>query len=467
MSAATGLKYVRGLATTDLYVLDPRNNPVPIRVILELGDNAVDRVLLESEAGRQMLAEALATAVRENTPPPTRYDQGDYRISYSGAWTKVSTSSASGGSFCYAKTAGASATVAFIGTSLTWVAKKSSPYGLARVTLDDNEPVIVDLHNPTVLWRQRVWNTGKLPAGLHTVKIEWLGQASVPGGGIDANVDAFDIVGTLARTGGSTDPSATRFEQTNTKIGYSGPWTTFSASGASGGTYRYAALAAAAEVRFTGTRLDWIATTGTTQGIASISVDGGEPVAVNLYSTSTLRQQKVWSTGELSAGAHRVTIAWTGEAGASGGTRVNIDALDVTGTLDQAPVPATYQQSAALLTYSGSWTAVATASASGASFKYAKGLDSSVTVKFTGSRLVWLAKKSPPYGFAKVTLDGGDPVMVDLYSASVLWQQKAWDTGVLPEGSHTVVIEWTGTPSRAGGGVDMNVDAFQIMGSLN
>ena len=60
----------------------------------------------------------------------------------------------------------------------------------------------------------------------------------------------------------------------------------------------------------------------------------------------------------------------------------------------------------------------------------------------------WMAKKSPSYGQASVTLDGKALGTVDLYSSSTLYVQKVWDTGMLAGGTHTVTIKWTGTRPR-------------------
>lgn len=42
-----------------------------------------------------------------------------------------------------------------------------------------------------------------------------------------------------------------------------------------------------------------------------------------------------------------------------------------------------------------------------------------------------------------------------------------WDSGALPDTSHTVTIEWTGTKGVPSGGGDINVDAFEVLGSLD
>jgi len=260
--------------------------------------------------------------------------------------------------------------------------------------------------------------------------------------------------------------TTTLYEQTNSRIVYLGKWVSFSTSGASGGTYTYADSPAKALVWFSGTKLDLIATTGVTQGKAHVSVDGEDKGTIDFYSSATLRKQKVWSTGALASGTHKVVISWTGQAGASGGTRVNIDAVDVTGTLAQAALTTVEQPDARLL-YKGTWTASSATAASGGSFRYSNTAGSSVTIKFTGSYLVWLAKKSPAYGMAKVTLDGGRPMTIDLYNASEAFKQKVWNTGVLPNSSHTVVIEWTGTKNASATNTNISIDAVQVLGTVD
>ncbi len=60
----TDLEKNRGLREVRLYSLEKRRNGAKYRCLLEVGDNAADRTYLESKAGRQEIAEALATAIR-------------------------------------------------------------------------------------------------------------------------------------------------------------------------------------------------------------------------------------------------------------------------------------------------------------------------------------------------------------------------------------------------------------------
>jgi len=55
---------------------------------------------------------------------------------------------------------------------------------------------------------------------------------------------------------------------------------------------------------------------------------------VDLYSATTLHDQKVWETGTVAPGTHTVKIEWTGtKNAAASGTNINLDAVDVTGAL--------------------------------------------------------------------------------------------------------------------------------------
>jgi hypothetical protein len=116
--------------------------------------------------------------------------------------------------------------------------------------------------------------------------------------------------------------------------------------------------------------------------------------------------------------------------------------------------------------YVGTWTPSSDTSASGGSFRYSNTSGSSVTVTFNGTYLGWIAKLSPAYGIAKVTLDSNAPVTVDLYNAATVWKALAWETGTLSPGTHTVKIVWTGTANAAATDSNISVDAFEVIGTL-
>jgi putative cell wall-binding protein len=418
---------------------------------------------------------------RRMVSPYTRYDQTDSHIAYSGKWITSSTTSASGGNFAYADSAGSSVTISFDGTYMGLVAKKSSLYGIAKVTLDGGAPKMVDFFSATAVFQQKVWNTGTLASGDHTVTIEWSGTKNDASTGTNIGIDALDLKGALTQaTSPGTpppppDPIAVRYEQTDSHIAYGGTWETYSGTGPSADSYkRTVTPGSSATIAFKGTYLAWVGTKGTTLGKAQVSLDGGAARTVDLSAAAVSYQQKLWETGTLSNSAHTVTI--TLDASNAAGKYVGLDAVDVIGTLTKAtaapftppvviPTTGRYEQKDTRFTFAGGWIASSSDLASSASFRFADSA-ASATATFNGTYLVWIAKKSPDYGQAKVTVDGGTPATVDLYDASATWQQKVWNTGVLPSGEHTIRIEWTGIKNANGLGASINIDAFEIAGTV-
>ena len=172
-----------------------------------------------------------------------------------------------------------------------------------------------------------MWDTGTLSDGIHTIKIEWTGKKNPAATGSAIAVDAFDILGTPIQA-----LVWNRYEQSDQRLLYLGTWSTVSGAGASGGSdKRCNTSSGSVTVTFTGRQLDWIATTGPEMSKADVSLDGGAAVTVDLFSADTLYQQKVWSTGMLTTGTHKLEISWNEEN--ASGAYIDVDALEVLGSL--------------------------------------------------------------------------------------------------------------------------------------
>ena len=385
----------------------------------------------------------------------TRYEQTDPSLTYAGTWGMPSNAGASGGSWTNINATG-SVTVNFTGTAISWINVKSPYYGIAKVTLDGGAAVFVDLYSPTVSWQQAVWSaTGLSGSGIHTVKIEWTNTKNAAALAAYIGVDAFDVTGTLV--------ALNHYEETNANLAFTGSWSSAGNSGASASAWKYLNSAGSVTVDFTGTAISWINVKSPNYGIASVSLDGGAAVDVDLYSATTSWQQKVWSATGLSNGAHTVTITWTGTKNAlAAATNIGVDAFDVTGTLVALNH---YEETNANLAFTGSWSSAGNSGASASAWKYLNSAGS-VTVDFTGTAISWINVKSPNYGIASVSLDGGAAVDVDLYSATTSWQQKVWSATGLSNGAHTVTITWTGTKNALAAATNIGVDAFDIRGTI-
>ena len=184
-------------------------------------------------------------------------------------------------------------------------------------------------------------------------------------------------------------------------------------------------------------------------------------------STTTGSSATSTTLGGGSSGSTSTTLAG-GSSGASGSsTTLATTPTTVAGGSAGASQTKRYQQSDAHLKYAGTWKTTSAAAASGGSFVFTDSSGSSVTIRFTGTHLAWIAKKSPVYGKAKVTLDGKSLGTIDLYSATTEWQQKVWGTGTLKSGSHTVTIAWTGLKRTAAKSADINIDAVEVTGTLS
>jgi N-acetylmuramoyl-L-alanine amidase len=57
-------------------------------------------------------------------------------------------------------------------------------------------------------------------------------------------------------------------------------------------------------------------------------------------------------------------------------------------------------------------------------------------------------------------------VTVDLYSSSAAWQERVWNSGVLPAGQHTLTIQWGWGRNEAATDTNLSLDAVEVMGTL-
>jgi peptidoglycan hydrolase-like protein with peptidoglycan-binding domain len=404
---------------------------------------------------------APTTTVADSTPVVsaadtglTRYEQTDSRLSYSGTWSTYAKADASGQSYGRSSTSGASLTIVFDGQQLDWIAMKGTTTGIADVYLDGVKVQTLDLANSVAVYQQRVYSTGVLDSGVHTVRIV---RSASSASGKYLTVDAVEVSGTLLATA--------KVQQSDSRLAYKGSWTDRSSSSYSGGSDKAAnSLGASVTIEFTGTYLAWVGKKGANYGIAKITVDGTDTYAADAYDPAAAYQATIWASGKLANGAHTITIEWTGtKNAASTDTYVSLDAFTVIGSLTQAYVWNRYEQDDPRLLFFGTWSTTAATQASGGSDKRANTSSASLTLTFTGKQLDWIATVGPDMGKADVSVDGGPAQTVDLYSPTLEYQQKVWSSGTLSAGTHRVEIAWQeGNAS----GVYITVDAFNVLGSL-
>lgn len=250
-----------------------------------------------------------------------------------------------------------------------------------------------------------------------------------------------------------------RYDQTDSRCVYTGTWAAYSTSSAYKGSYGRSNTAGAyVTLTFTGTRLTWFATKGTTTGLGDVYVDGVFKQTVDLTAAAVAYQQEVWTTGDLSNGVHIVKIVRS--AASASGKYLTIDAVDVTGTLLGG---GRIEQDNSNLAFAGTWSVVSSTSASAGSYRKATGSSAAVYLDFTGVQAAWIATTGTTMGKAWVSVDGGAAQSVNLYSATAAYKQKVWDSGPLALGDHEIKIWWDSTNASS---AYINVDAFDVLGSL-
>jgi len=89
------------------------------------------------------------------------------------------------------------------------------------------------------------------------------------------------------------------------------------------------------------------------------------------------------------------------------------------------------------------------------------------TFTFTGTAVSWIGYKEQWSGIAKVYVDGVLKGTVDMYASPAKPQQVAYSIAGLAYGSHTIIVEATGTKSPAARGSWVWVDAFDYVGTAN
>ncbi len=107
-----------------------------------------------------------------------------------GSWKGVTSAYASGGNYRVSDTTGATTTLSFTGTSITWVTAKGPAMGQAEVRIDGGLPTTEDLYWPTAVYKVPKTYSG-LAAGPHTIEIKVAGTHNVKSTGYKVVVDGF------------------------------------------------------------------------------------------------------------------------------------------------------------------------------------------------------------------------------------------------------------------------------------
>jgi alpha-amylase len=276
-----------------------------------------------------LLPVVLAFSVTSALAQTTRVEQGDPSISYSGNWYSNAGALNSHGVAALTNTLGARASIAFMGTGITWIGVLDGWSGLANVYLDGRIQV-VDTYGPTTRYQQRLYTVAGLPSGPHTLSIEVLHERGSQTSGSWIWIDAFDIENGAGVPGGFT-ATANHVEESDPALLLAGKWFSISGTGYSGGA---AVLAmdhgASMSIGFLGTGISWVAYQDEWSGMARVYVDGELKTTIDNYLSPSRARVTPYSIDNLPTGTHTLTIEVTGTRNASSkGAWVWVDAFDI------------------------------------------------------------------------------------------------------------------------------------------
>ncbi len=254
----------------------------------------------------------------------TRFQQSDTRLWPVGTWSTIVAGSASGGSYKRSSAALSAITIPFRGRQIDLLATTDSTMGKVAVSLDGGAEFVVDESSLIAAYAKTVWSSGIITSGYHRLTVSyWSGNPA----GKYVNLDAVDIAGApVART---------LCQETAAPVTYAGDWVSIAGAGLSGGTYKYAnAAGSSATFTFTGMGATIIALKAPNQGIMRIGPLLGKYWTVDLYSPTTLLQQRVFDTPWLPWGTYTVKVEWTGMKNSlSSAASINLDAVEAAGTI--------------------------------------------------------------------------------------------------------------------------------------
>lgn len=272
------------------------------------------------------------------SPDTTVVDDTSASIVYTGTWRTTGSPSDQGSSVHFASST-ASASMPFTGSTVTYIGRQTSSSGISEIIIDGKVVATVNGYSATTNYQKNFFSTSTLSSGDHTITVKRTGKKDALSSGTNTIIDAF-----LTRTPATVAEAPTRFttiDSESPEITYVGTWRTTGSVNDTGGSIKFTSNAGSASHTFQGSSLAVISRLTSSSGISSISIDGAVVATINGYSASTVYKKTVYTTDNLSAGTHTVTVTRTGQKDdRSTGTNTIIDAFIIAALPSTAPTPA-------------------------------------------------------------------------------------------------------------------------------
>lgn len=245
----------------------------------------------------------------------TLVDDRDSNIVYTGKWGKIVNNPAYEGTITRSNKKGDSIEYTFEGEVIRVFIGNGAGAGIMEVYLDNELVDTIDCYNNVTVARVLVFESDKLAAGSHTIKIVHTGEKNALADNSNINFDAFEVISTI--------PSG-EIEYTETKImcddasgvlNYVGTWNVINA-GTENATKRSNKAGNEVTLTFTGTSIAAYVGGGNGAGMLDVYLDGDLVVDhFDAYLDGSLGAQKLqaYINNDLTNEEHTLTIRVTGE----------------------------------------------------------------------------------------------------------------------------------------------------------
>jgi hypothetical protein len=412
------------------------------------------------------LASLVAALAASAPAAAARFEES--AATYSTGWSQDASRPWSGGAAAISSSAGARASFAFSGGSVTWIGGLRPDTGIARVFIDGVQIAEVDTFSKTEETRVPVFTAAGLAAGSHTLTIEVTGQKNPLSGTATVVVDAFDVPGAAALT---------RLQETDADVATTPGWVQDNTANAAvpgvtnnflpnmgirawsaGGALLSSTPGARATLSFTGTEVTWIGARGTQSGIARVYLDGALAAVVDGFSMSEQIQAALFTASGLADGPHTLAIEATGQQNLlAQNALVVVDAFEVTRPGLRIP------QTDAAVAYGFGWIA------GNRDRAYSEGtaaesntVGAQATFSFNGSGVRWIGVRGPQTGIARIVLDGAVVADFDTFAMSESLQHVDYAVSGLAPGGHTLTVQVLGKNPMSTN-FWILIDAFDIL----
>jgi hypothetical protein len=349
-------------------------------------------------------------------------DHTNSLITYNGTWNSYASSSYYGGSMVLNRIAGSYVEIPFYGARGAWIGSRNAAYGLADVYVDGVLKETVNLYNPTLTYKQTLYDTGVLPVGIHTMKIVVKEQRIAPASNYHVSFDAFQII----------DP------------GHSVP----AVSGVSA-----AKLQAGTGLTATSSEDGYVYLVPSSTQATWAKIDQAAlRTGLNKYGVKTAAQANVPVTLDTTNLAQdRYVVYAVSNVGIVSPASAAVDIIATTSTIIDDLNP--------MITYSGNITSNASTSYYGGTERIGREAGAYFETEFYGNRAIIYGTKASNGGLVDIYLDDVYVMTYDYYkSGTGVTQSQIWDTGILTNGLHKVKFVVTGNKNPSSQNIWLRFD---------